>query len=242
MKYYKKFYEIGNNKYYTITADDEEFIATESFINLGKKNIFGKQKTLTQGLKLLKLTAPLAVLFDCISSAPESTKQKYDSEDLTSYVIPKNTTVLQEIRNVYDVYTGLQIKEVDENLEEVINLLKERYKGQELEEKIDHYTKKAEGLKKQIESVDPLNKYDLDNPEHTAGNIIKTMLREGINHLYTESIGAFLKHSIMYECDEFGTLTIYRVSTIKNVVKGVETFKYDRNVLKALVDSAEINK
>lgn len=237
MKYYNKFYEVGNNKYYTIRADDEDFIATESFVNLGKRNIFGKQKTLTQGLKLLKLTAPLAVLFDCIQKAPENSKQKYESEDLTTYVIPKNKTIINEIKNTYDVFKTMQLNEIDENLEEVINLLKGRYEGEDLEAKINHYTKKSEGLKQHIKESNPLSKYDLNTPEHTAGNIIRTMLREGLNHLYTEKITNFLSQSILYECDEFGTLTIYRVSTIMNVVKGIETFKYDRNVLGALIDS-----
>lgn len=237
MKYYNKFYEVGNNKYYTIRADDEDFIATESFVNLGKRNIFGKQKTLTQGLKLLKLTAPLAVLFDCIQKAPENSKQKYESEDLTTYVIPKNKTIINEIKNTYDVFKTMQLNEIDENLEEVINLLKGRYEGEDLEAKINHYTKKSEALRQHIKESNPLSKYDLSTPEHTAGNIIRTMLREGLNHLYTEKITNFLSQSILYECDEFGTLTIYRVSTIKNVVKGIETFKYDRNVLGALIDS-----
>lgn len=241
MKYYNKFYEVGNNKYYTIRADDEDFIATESFINLGKRNIFGKQKTLTQGLKLLKLTAPLAVLFDFIQKAPETTKQKYESEDLTTYVIPKNKTIINEIRNTYDVFKTMQINELEENLKEVINLLKDRYSGEDLDDKINYYTRKSEELRQHVAESDPLSKYNLESPDYTAGNIIKTMLREGINHLYTEKITNFLSHTILYECDEFGTLTIYRVSTIKNVVKGIETFKYDRNVLGALIDS-ENNK
>lgn len=241
MKHYSKFYEVGNNRYYTIRADDEDFLATESFINLGRKNLFGKQKTLTQGLKLLKLTAPIAVLFDCICKAPANLKQKYDSDDLTTYNIPKNKTIINEIRNTYEVFKTLQLNEVDSNLEEVINILKDKYTGEELEEKINHYTRKSEGFKQHIKESNPLSKYDLENPEHTAGNIIKTMVREGINHLYTEKITNFLSHSILYECDEFGTLTIYRVSTVKNVVKGIETFKYDRNVLGALIDS-ENNK
>lgn len=241
MKYYNKFYEVGNNVYYTIRADDEDFIATESFINIGRRNVFGKQKKLTQGLKLLKLTAPVAVLFDSIYKAPECSKQRYDSDDLTTYVIPKNKTIINEIINTYDVFKTMQINELEENLKEVIGVLKENYSGEELDSKISYYTRKSEEMIQHVTESDPLSKYNLEDPTHTSGNIIKTMIREGINHLYTEKVTNFLSHTILYECDDFGTLTIYRVSTIKNVVKGIETFKYDRNVLGALIDS-ENNK
>lgn len=241
MKYYNKFYEVGNNVYYTIRADDEDFIATESFINIGRRNLFGKQKKLTQGLKLLKLTAPVAVLFDSIYKAPECSKQRYDSDDLTTYVIPKNKTIINEIINTYDVFKTMQIKELEDDLKEVIGVLKENYSGEELDNKISYYTRKSEEMIQHVTESDPLSKYNLEDPTHTSGNIIKTMIREGINHLYTEKVTNFLSHTILYECDDFGTLTIYRVSTIKNVVKGIETFKYDRNVIGALIDS-ENNK
>ena len=91
MKHYKKFYEIGNNRYYTIVADDEMYIASESFLQLGKKNLFRKQKYLNTGFKLLKFSSPIAQLFNALDNLEPSKKQRYDSDDLIifSYLISK---------------------------------------------------------------------------------------------------------------------------------------------------------
>ena len=66
MKYYKKFYEVENNKYYILEADDELYVATESFLKIGKKKFSNKYEELVQGFKLLELSAPIAVLFNLI--------------------------------------------------------------------------------------------------------------------------------------------------------------------------------
>ena len=70
MKNYKQFYEIDNNRYYTITADDELYLGTESFLKIGKKKLFRKQKTLTTGFKLLKMSAPISILFNVFCFKP----------------------------------------------------------------------------------------------------------------------------------------------------------------------------
>ena len=85
MKHYKKFYEIGNNRYYTIVADDEMYLANESFLNLGKKKLFRKQKDLVTGFKVLKFSAPIAILFNTLNNLKPDEKQRYDSDDLTTY-------------------------------------------------------------------------------------------------------------------------------------------------------------
>lgn len=223
MKHYKKFYEIGNNRYYTIVADDEMYIASESFLQLGKKKLFRKQKYLNTGFKLLKFSAPIAQLFNALDNLEPSKKQRYDSDDLIIYNHIDNKKLKQDIKNAY-----LQVYN-----EEIENITKQRdeFIAQGKTELVD----KCNDYLKQLENLDLMDGIDLEIPEHTGCMIIKTMLREGLEHLFTERVNAFTKNVYLYEQDEFGTLTIYRVITVKNVVKTIDTFIYDKKLIECLL-------
>ncbi len=223
MKHYKKFYEIGNNRYYTIVADDEMYIASESFLQLGKKKLFRKQKYLNTGFKLLKFSAPIAQLFNALNNLEPSKKQRYDSDDLIIYNHIDNKKLKEDIKNSY-----LQVYN-----EEIENITKQRdeFIAQGKTELVD----KCNDYLKQLENLDLMDGIDLEIPEHTGCMIIKTMLREGLEHLFTERVNAFTNNVYLYEQDEFGTLTIYRVITVKNVVKTIDTFIYDKKLVESLL-------
>lgn len=223
MKHYKKFYEIGNNKYYTIVADDEMFIASESFLNLGKKKLFRKQKELTMGFKLLKFTSPIAQLFNALDSLEPSKKQRYDSDDLVIYDFIDNKKLKEDIKNAYLQVYNDEVASVTKQREEFI-----AQGNQELAEQCSEYLKK-------LKNIDLMEGIELESPEHTGCMIIRTMLKEGLEHLYTERVNAFTKNVYLYEQDEFGTLTIYRLITIKNVVKTIDTFIYDKKLIECLL-------
>lgn len=228
MKYYKKFYEIGNNRYYTIVADDEMFIATESFLTISKKRLFRKPKELITGLKLLKFSTPIALLFTALNGLGPTKKQKYDSDDLITYNHIDNKELKESIKNAYlQVYN----EEIELAYQQKNELIKQG--KQELVEQCEQYIEK-------LRNLDLMNGIDLETPEHTGCMIIKTMLREGLEHLYTERVTAFMKNIYLYEQDEFGCLTIYKVVTVKNVVKTIETFIYDKKLIEEfLKDSYE---
>lgn len=219
MKNYKKFYEIDNNRYYTITADDELYLGTESFLKIGKKNLFRKQKTLVTGFKLLKMSAPISILFNVLDSLEPSELQPYDGKDMTVYDKIDNFKLKEDIKKAYTQAINDEI----ENLRQQVNELL----GNEKVELAEHLQKYMEDLKK----VNPLKGIDLEEPKHTAGLIIKYMLKSNLEHLYTEDVTAFAKDVYLYEQDCFGTLTIYRVKTIKNVVKTIDTFIYDKELI-----------
>ena len=223
MKHYKKFYEIGNNRYYTIVADDEMYIASESFLQLGKKKLFRKQKYLNTGFKLLKFSSPIAQLFNALDNLEPSKKQRYDSDDLVIYEHIDNKKLKEDIKNSY-----LQVYN-----EEIENITKQRdeFIAQGKTELVD----KCNDYLKQLENLDLMDGIDLEIPEHTGCMIIKTMLREGLEHLFTERVNAFTNNVYLYEQDEFGTLTIYRVITVKNVVKTIDTFIYDKKLVESLL-------
>lgn len=223
MKHYKKFYEIGNNRYYTIVADDEEYIASESFLNVGKKRLFGKQKDLVTGFKLLKFSPPIAQLFNALDNLEPSKKQRYDTDDLVIYEHIDNKELKSNIKHAYKQAIQDEINSLLQKQTELIS------SGNQ---------KAADVCKKYIEDlkhVNPMSGIDLGNLEHTGCMIIKTMLREGLEHLYTERVNAFSKNVYLYEQDEFGTLTIYKIFTIKNVVKSIDTFIYDKKLVECLL-------
>ena len=223
MKHYKKFYEIGNNRYYTIVADDEMFIASESFINLGKKKLFGKQKELTMGFKLLKFSSPIAQLFNALDNLEISKNQRYDSEDLVIYNSIDNKKLKEDIKNAYLQVYNDEVASVTKQKEEFV-----AQGNKELAEQCDEYLKK-------LKNINLMDGIELESPEHTGCMIIRTMLKEGLKHLYTERVNAFTKNVYLYEQDEFGTLTIYRLITIKNVAKTIDTFIYDKKLVESLL-------
>lgn len=225
MKHYKKFYEVGNNRYYTVVADDEMYIGTESFLNVGKKRLFRKQNSLTMGFKLLKFSSPIAQLFIALDNVPKCKKQLYDHEDMNMYDFIDNKKLKEDIKQAY-----LQVinDATDEMIKQKTELLAEG--KTELAKSCDKY---IEDLK----NIDPMNGIDLETPEHTGCMIIKTMLKDCLEHLYTERVNAFTKNVYLYEQDCFGTLTIYKIITVKNVVKTIDTFIYDKKVIGSLLET-----
>lgn len=223
MKYYNKFYEVDNNVYYTISVDDDLFIGTESMIKMGKKKLFRKENKLTMGFKLLKLTAPITQLFVSLDELKPAKKQPYGGEDMTVYDILDNEELKKNINKSYTQVIDDTIKDVEKQRKVFLNEGKN-----ELADSCQMYIEK-------LKKTNPLDGINLETPINTASLIIKYMLKSGLEHLYTEKVNAFTNNVFLYEQDMFGTLTIYKVITIKNVVKTIDTFIYDKNVIKSLL-------
>ena len=223
MKHYKKFYEIGNNRYYTIVADDEMYIANESFLKVKTKKLFRKEKELNTGFKVLKFSPAIAKLFNELANLKPKKNQRYDADDLIIYKHINNRKLKESIEKAYT-------EVIDNTIKEILNL-QNKYIAEGNTKLADSC---ADYLQK-LKHVDPLEGIDLVSPEHTACNIIKTMLKNGLEHLYTERVNAFTNNVYLYEQDEFGTLTIYKIITIKNVVKDINTFIYDKNLVECLL-------
>ena len=135
MKHYDKFYEIGNNSYYKITADDDLYLATESFLNLGKRGLFRKQERLTQGFKLLKISPAVGVLFNELVNLKRLPNQKGISEDMLKYKELNDNIVKEKIEESYNCAFAGAIKELDDWYKEREKDLKEKYKVKEITEK-----------------------------------------------------------------------------------------------------------
>lgn len=231
MKYFKKFYEIGNNRYYTLEADGDLYIASDSFIKF-KRRFLNYNNKLVQGLKLLKITPPILVLFATLDSLEPLKNQKNVSEDMIKYRKVNNKELKETIKFFYNKAILDEIDNIDSYIEDLDKNSKDYNKLLAHAEKTKDYYKSQDLLVK--------NGYSLDSPEHTSGNIIATMMREGLNHLYTERVTAFMNNIFLYEVDCFGTLTIYRVITVKNVVKTIDTFIYDKKLVNKLLENDKI--
>jgi hypothetical protein len=241
-KSYKKFYEIGNNRYYTLTADQELYIATESFIKVAPRFSFLKPKTLTQGLKLLKLTAPIAILFGLVANAELDGKRnkKDTAEELLKYKKVKHSVVRDLIKAAYMDTIELQKEELNEwlkvmrtKVEEKISDKKGAVNAKEFEDRMQVFYNRYDNALNVIEKNNPLGKtVILDDSQATAFTKLKFVK---VKHLYTEKVTNLVENKYFYELDAFGTLTIYRMITVKNVIKTIDTFIYDRKLLKELL-------
>ena len=120
-KAYKKFYEVGNNAYYSLVADDDNFIATETFIKVGTTKISKKPITLTQGLKLLKLSIPLVVLFSKILEL----KVTGSMQDIPTYEKLTSKEITELIKYYYKASTESAINDVEVWYNDMLEEIKE---------------------------------------------------------------------------------------------------------------------
>lgn len=238
MKHYDKFYEIGNNSYYKITADDDLYLATESFLNLGKRGLFRKQERLTQGFKLLKVSPAVGVLFNELVNLNKLPNQKGISEDMLKYRELNDNIVKEKIEDSYNCAFAGAIKELDDWYKEREKDLKEKYKVKEITENTLKLllTDCANTVKQHKEVINRNNPLEngmisIKEPKHTGSKIVKAMINSGLKHLYTEKVTSFANNIFLYEVDMFGTLTIYRIMEVKGVLKGVDSFVYDKKLI-----------
>lgn len=235
-KNFIKFHEIGNNAYYLLPFDDELHIATESFLPLQKKFLwFKKIKKFTQGLKLLQLSGPISLLFDAILNL-EVDKEDKDFPDMTTYKKVDNLELRKKIESIYRDTLDAEIRITKEKFEawkDDFILNNKELSDEELDNIINVNERRLEQNIISIKSQNILN--SLSFKWKTGENaIIKKMLDSNMEFLYSQKIGAFYKIYYLYELDSFGTLTIYKVQTVKDVVKTMETFIYNREIIQEL--------
>lgn len=241
MRHYKKFYEVGINKYHYLQADDELFIATESFINIGKKKPFKKNEQLTQGLKLLKVTPVLTILFIALSEC-KLLKDDDEFDDMKEYEVIDSKLLKKDIKDFFNDITSIAIKDIEEKKKESLEDLEKSNVSKEEKEKIKNNIIAIydDFIKKQEES-NPLNFVNLDYEKDSSCDIIKIMNKGNIKHLYSEKINSFAKSVYLFDNDKFGTITIYKVSVVKDVVKSIESYIYNRDIISKFLEVVENN-
>lgn len=232
-KKFIKFYEIDNNRYYLLPFDDELHIATESILKYKEKFLFFKrEKTLTQGIKLLQLTGPISMLFDAIINT-DVDKEDKDFPDMTTYKKVDNLELRKKIESIYKDTLDAQIKQAKENFDAWRD---------------DFILNNKELSDEQIETIIKTNSNRLDQTimnmksqnifsslsfkwKSSENLIVKKMLDNNMEFLYSQKIGSNYKIYYLYDLDIFGTVTIYKVQCIKETIKTIETFIYNREII-----------
>ncbi|MBR3209179.1 MAG: hypothetical protein IKN65_00210 [Clostridia bacterium] len=232
-KDYKKFYELENNKYYLLKFDNELHIATENVLRLGGKYI---KKELTQSFKLLELTPPLLFLFQELVNC-DVDKVDEEFKDMTTYKKIDNLKLRKNIeKNYMDITNGV-IDQIRNEFEDWLGefALNNPNVSDEEFAKIEEINRtRIENEIATIKDQSPINFLDF---KYKSGDnlIIKKFLNENFEYLYTQRIGSNYKITYLYDLDIFGTITIYKIHTVKNVVKTIETFIYNREIIQEML-------
>jgi len=234
-KNYKKFYEVGQNKYYLFKFDDELHIATESVLPL--KTILGIKREISQGFKLLQLTGPISMLFqEIINSDVEN--EDTDFPDMTTYKIFDNKAFRIKIEKTYKGVVEDQINKAKNDFEDWVDNFTlndgKNIKEETLNDIIETQRLRLEENIKSIEQYNILN--SLSFKWVTGENlVIKKLLENNMEFLYSQKIGSNYKIYYLYDLDMYGTVTIYKIHTVKNVIKSIDSFIYNRKIIQEMM-------
>lgn len=236
-KRYIKFHEVGNNKYYLLPFSDELHIVTESILPIEKKFlVFKKKKDLVQGIKLLELTAPISMLFQEIINADIDTKDE-EFPDMTTYKKVNNVEIRKTLEEYYKEALDIRVGEMENEFNNWLEGIRENLTNldeKELKQIENTNRKRLEQNIMAVKEHSPLN--FMSFKWKTGENlVIKRMLDNNMEFLYSQKIGSNYKIYYLYELDVFGVVTIYKIHCVKDIVKTIETFIYNREVIQELI-------
>ena len=236
-KRYIKFFETGNNKYYLLPFSDELHIVTESILPIQKKFLFfKKKKDLVQGIKLLELTAPISMLFQEIINADIDTKDE-EFPDMTTYKKVNNVEIRKTLEEYYKDALDIRVGEMENEFNNWLEDIRENLTNldeKELKQIENTNRKRLEQNIMAVKEHSPLN--FMSFKWKTGENlVIKRMLDNNMEFLYSQKIGSNYKIYYLYELDVFGVVTIYKIHCVKDIIKTIETFIYNREIIQELM-------
>ena len=236
-KRYIKFHEVGNNKYYLLPFSDELHIVTESILPIQKKFLFfKKKKDLVQGIKLLELTAPISMLFQEVISADVDTKDE-EFPDMTTYKKVDNLKMRKTLEEYYMSALNERIEQMEADFDSWLEDIRETMNNLDESElnKIENANRKR--LEQNIDAVKSHSPLNFMSFKWKSGEnlVIKRMLDSNLEFLYSQKIGSNYKIYYLYEVDIFGVVTIYKIHCVKDIIKTMETFIYNREVIQEMM-------
>ena len=236
-KRYIKFHEVGNNKYYLLPFSDELHIVTESILPIQKKFLFfKKKKDLVQGIKLLELTAPISMLLQEVISADVDTKDE-EFPDMTTYKKVDNLKMRKTLEEYYMSALNERIEQMEADFDSWLEDIRETMNNlDEIElNKIENANRKR--LEQNIDAVKSHSPLNFMSFKWKSGEnlVIKRMLDSNLEFLYSQKIGSNYKIYYLYEVDIFGVVTIYKIHCVKDIIKTMETFIYNREVIQEMM-------
>lgn len=236
-KRYIKFHEVGNNKYYLLPFSDELHIVTESILPIQKKFLFfKKKKDLVQGIKLLELTAPISMLFQEVISADVDTKDE-EFPDMTTYKKVDNLKMRKTLEEYYMSALNERIEQMEADFDSWLEGIRETMNNLDESElnKIENANRKR--LEQNIDAVKSHSPLNFMSFKWKSGEnlVIKRMLDSNLEFLYSQKIGSNYKIYYLYEVDVFGVVTIYKIHCVKDIIKTMETFIYNREIIQEMM-------
>ena len=236
-KRYIKFHEVGNNKYYLLPFSDELHIVTESILPIQKKFLFfKKKKDLVQGIKLLELTAPISMLLQEVISADVDTKDE-EFPDMTTYKKVDNLKMRKTLEEYYMSALNERIEQMEADFDSWLEGIRETMNNLDESElnKIENANRKR--LEQNIDAVKSHSPLNFMSFKWKSGEnlVIKRMLDSNLEFLYSQKIGSNYKIYYLYEVDIFGVVTIYKIHCVKDIIKTMETFIYNREVIQEMM-------
>lgn len=236
-KRYIKFHEVGNNKYYLLPFSDELHIVTESILPIQKKFLFfKKKKDLVQGIKLLELTAPISMLLQEVISADVDTKDE-EFPDMTTYKKVDNLKMRKTLEEYYMSALNEKIEQMEADFDSWLEDIRETMNNLDESElnKIENANRKR--LEQNIDAVKSHSPLNFMSFKWKSGEnlVIKRMLDSNLEFLYSQKIGSNYKIYYLYEVDIFGVVTIYKIHCVKDIIKTMETFIYNREVIQEMM-------
>lgn len=236
-KRYIKFHEVGNNKYYLLPFSDELHIVTESILPIQKKFLFfKKKKDLVQGIKLLELTAPISMLLQEVISANVYTKDEA-FPDMTTYKKVDNLKMRKTLEEYYMSALNEKIEQMETDFDSWLEGIRETMNNLDESElnKIENANRKR--LEQNIDAVKSHSPLNFMSFKWKSGEnlVVKRMLDSNLEFLYSQKIGSNYKIYYLYEVDVFGVVTIYKIHCVKDIIKTMETFIYNREVIQEMM-------
>lgn len=244
-KRFKKFYEVGNNRYYVLPFDGELYLGTEDFLEIPRK-FFKKPKELTQTLKLLELSAPILILFN---SVIDTKVDEIDDEfkDMCTYEKVDNAKLRKSIKENYETALKIEIDKIREDFNKWCVDFTENSVGKFTEEEIENTLKvneiRIEKIIEQFKQVHISNLISTNIPNKKSENdVVKKMITNGLEFICSHQINSTMKIYYLYDLDKFGTITIYKVVCVKEHIKSINSFIYNRELIQELLVYIANNK
>ncbi len=244
-KRFKKFYEVGNNRYYVLPFDGELYLGTEDFLEIPRK-FLKKPKELTQTLKLLELSAPILILFN---SVIDTKVDEIDDEfkDMCTYEKVDNAKLRKDIRDSYETALELEVNAIYDDFNNWCeNFAKDsvgKFTEQEIEDTIKANELRVEEIVKNFKKLHISSSISTNIPNKKIENdVVKKMITNGLEFIYSHQMTSTMKIYYLYDLDKFGTITIYKVICVKEHIKSINSFIYNRELIQELLAFIENNK
>lgn len=242
---FKKFYEVGNNRYYVLPFGNELYLGTENFLEIPRK-FFKKPKELTQTIKLLELSVPMLLLFN---SVVDTKVDEIDDEfkDMCTYEKVDNAKLRKDIRESYELALELEVNAIYDDFNNWCeNFAKDsigKFTEEEIEDTIKANELRVEEIINNFRNVHTSSFISTNIPNKKVENdVVKKMITNGLEFIYSHQMSSTMKVYYLYDLDKFGTITIYKVVCVKEHIKAINSFVYDRTLIQELLAFIENNK